>query len=128
MKTILVVDDESVVLRAARMLLELEGYRVLVAEHGAEALDRLNGTMPEGRPDLVLTDRMMPVLDGIGLCRTLRDRADLDGVPIVLMSAADEPREHRGLYDAFMQKPFIADDLLVLIEKLLAAGPDSHQR
>lgn len=122
MKTILIVDDEAVVLRAARMLFEMEGYRVLVAEHGQEALACLDG---EGQPDLVVTDRMMPVLDGIALCRALRTHPALEAVPIVLMSAGAEPDEHRRLYDAFVQKPFVADDLLALVDVLLVSGDET---
>lgn len=123
MKHILVVDDEPTILKGARMLLELEGFEVVTAEDGRKALALLNGKEQHEAPDLVLTDRMMPELDGVNLCRQLREDPSFDGVPIVMMSAGPEPKEHSGLYDVFVRKPFQVDELLELINALRDSHP-----
>lgn len=119
MRRILVVDDEPTIRKGARMILELEGYDVVVAQDGKEALAALNGKGPKGFPDLVITDWMMPGMNGIVLCQALREDSVYNPVPIVMMSAAPEPVQHSGLYDAFIQKPFTADNLIGLIGRLL---------
>lgn len=126
MKRVLVVDDEPTILKGARMLLELEGFEVITAEDGRKALALLNGKGADEMPDLVLTDRMMPELNGVSLCRRLREDPSFDGVPIVMMSAGPEPVEHRGLYDVFVRKPFQIDELLKLIGALRDHRPKNE--
>src|SRR5690606_9580668 len=85
MQTVLVVDDELGILEALADLLREEGYRVLTAVHGREALER----MAELRPDLVLTDWMMPVLDGPALVERIRTDPALRDIAVLGMSAVD---------------------------------------
>jgi CheY-like chemotaxis protein len=109
METVLVVDDEQGILEALADLLREEGYRVQTAAHGREALER----MAELKPDLVLTDWMMPVLDGPALIARIRSEPAFQGVALMAMSAVDVMalrRQHPDLL--FLQKPFDINTLM----------------
>ncbi|HET9452311.1 MAG TPA: response regulator [Aggregicoccus sp.] len=118
MTTVLVVDDEFDILEAVKGILELEGYRVLGASNGAQALSAMQQTLP----DLVLADLMMPVMDGLELLKTMGADERLSQVPVVLMSAL-KPRVEQREYGwrAFLQKPFDLDALLAQVHE--QAGP-----
>jgi CheY-like chemotaxis protein len=114
--TILIVDDE----RQLRELLELFlaglGYQTLQASNGLHAL-RLGREM---RPDLVLTDIKMPVMDGIELTNRLRNgETDWPNVPVVHMSSS-APRAESHAADAFLAKPFDFDQVQATLERLLS--------
>ena len=116
MKRILVVDDERAILETVRDLLEMEGYQVMTAAHGQEALARIKTTPP----DLVLTDVMMPVLDGRSLCKELSNTPAYRSIPIVLMTAADKAISNGDCpYTALLPKPFDMDELLETIARLV---------
>ncbi len=118
MRTILVVDDEVTVAEMLRATLEDEGYRVVTAADGKEALERL----PELCPDLVLSDVMMPLLDGRQLANAMAEDPTLQQIPLVLMSAGGEwIVKDRCRYTAFVAKPFELDALLHQIEQVLQA-------
>ena len=97
-KLILIVEDEFELSSTLSMLLELHGFETLMASNGRQALDILANRLP----DLVLSDCMMPVMDGIALSRTLRTNPATAQIPIVLMSAA--PQQH-NLADASFEEP-----------------------
>src|SRR5688500_16800223 len=99
---ILVVDDESDIRATVSAMLEAEGYHVIQATNGAEALE----VMEAGAPDLVLLDMRMPVLDGWGFASEMRRRGH--SVPIVVMTAArDAARWATDITaSAFVAKPF----------------------
>ena len=120
MKTILLVDDESAILDALRAVLEDAGYGVVTAGNGAEGLARLR----DSAPDLVVTDTMMPVLDGIGFVRQMKAQPDYSAIPVIMMSAARGalPKEDLPKAASFFQKPFDLDALLTTIERLIGAG------
>ncbi len=105
-KTILVVDDESNMRFLHRMVLEEAGYDVVEAPHGAGALERVR----ELRPDLVVTDLMMPVMGGQELIARLRADPETARIPIVVVSA--NPRIAIPAADAVLGKPFAAEALL----------------
>lgn len=116
MKLILIVDDEVDLTTTYSLLFKLHGFEVLTAANGREALDLIATT----RPSVVLSDLMMPVMDGIALSRTLRSTADTASIPIVLMSGA--PERHQltaGDYDVFIRKPVRFPDLLQKIVTLM---------
>lgn len=88
-EAVLLVDDHEDVRCLIAELLRLEGLRVVTASSGREALVALGAI----RPDLVLTDVCMPEMSGIELIETIRTRKNLDGVPVILMSAAYDEDE-----------------------------------
>ena len=116
MAEILIVDDEDAVADVLAYILEIDGHRVQTAGDGREALERI-GRSP---PDLLLTDLMMPRLDGYELCRTLRAHPAYERLPIVVMTAAPGPLELDGCrVNDVLRKPFAADVLLATVGRAL---------
>jgi CheY-like chemotaxis protein len=120
MPTILVVDDEPAVRELVVEVLRLEGYAAVGAADGRAALAALERVAPA----LVLMDVMMPGLDGRGAYLAMRARPAGAAVPVVLMSAAADPARLPPGAAAFLAKPFDLDELLGLVARLLAEGPD----
>jgi CheY-like chemotaxis protein len=115
---ILVVDDEPEILNAVGAILESVGYEVETARNGQEALDRLDGM----RPDLVILDMWMPVLDGFSFVR--RARADGFDLKILVMTAGDSVHAwaERVHAQGYLPKPFDLDQLLQTVDRLCAAA------
>lgn len=116
-EVILVVDDEPSIRRVTQRILELHGYQVLTAAHGAEALD-----LPQLRSreiDLILTDLTMPVMDGTALVRTLRRQGSM--VPIVAVSGREGSAAVLGGGEAirFLPKPYTPVQLLTTLRQAL---------
>ena len=112
-KTVLVVDDESNIVDILTFNLQREGYAVLSAYDGQEGLTLAR----ERKPDLILLDLMLPVLNGFEVCRTLRDEGDT--VPILMLTAREEESDKvRGLElgaDDYITKPFSVRELMARI-------------
>ena len=106
---VLVADDDPAVLGLVAEMLEEEGYAVRRAADGATALAQVESEPP----DVVVTDVMMPRLDGLTLAARLRER----GVPVVLMSAVIERLPAAEF--ALVAKPFDLDDLLAAVQRVL---------
>lgn len=116
MKTILVVDDEFDMTDVLEMLLQLEGFNVLKAYDGREGL-RLAETQA---PDLVLTDLMMPKMDGMELARRLQEQEHTSDIPIVMTSARPEPEvDGHPPYDVFLEKPVEMRRLIDVVQSML---------
>jgi CheY-like chemotaxis protein len=119
--TILIVDDEEPVRGFLAQLLADAGHRTLQAVHGAAALE----VVEHERPDLVITDIMMPVLNGADLCRRLKAGTATTAIPVILMSAAG-PRAAEGTgADAFIAKPFDLEDMEALVGRW--SPPADHE-
>lgn len=114
--TILVVDDEPNMRFLVRVTLEGAGYDVVEANHGAAALERAQ----ESRPDLVVTDLMMPVMSGRELIDRLRSNPETAAIPILVLSANGSLRV--GDADAVLGKPFDPDALLQNVRTLSQEG------
>lgn len=118
MKTILVVDDEFGIVDVLSELLEEEGYRVVTAANGQRALELI----AEERPNLVILDVMMPVLDGVAMLGKLRSDPAHRDLEVIVMSAAPPPRGHQELLShvsGFLRKPFDLQVLLKMVRPLL---------
>ena len=116
--TVLIVEDEFAIADLLEMALTDEGYRVLTAANGRQGLKRLT----EGpRPDLVISDYMMPVLDGAGLIRAMRDTEAQRGIPCIIISSIpeDSVRERIDGYAAFVRKPFRLAAVIQLVATVL---------
>jgi two-component system response regulator MprA len=115
---ILVVDDERAVRDSLRRALELEGYRVELAEDGEQALRRLD---LEPAPDAVILDVLMPGADGLEVCRRLRGAGN--GIPILMLTARAEIDSRVAGLDAgaddYLPKPFALAELLARLRALL---------
>lgn len=115
-KRILVVDDEVAIAKTLRVLLAEDGLEVLLAYNGQEALEMVR----EERPHLVLSDVMMPLLDGRELCRRLRADPATSHIAIILMSATHGRDVGECGADGFIRKPFELLDVTELVDRLLA--------
>ena len=115
MAVILIVEDEWQIADLVREVCEDEGYTVEVAVNGQEALVLLE----RGPPDLVLSDVMMPVLDGRALCRLLHAHPIYHTIPIILMSAGRESLVQDVPHTAFLAKPFSIAGLLATLAQHL---------
>jgi two-component system, OmpR family, phosphate regulon response regulator PhoB len=117
--TILIVEDEEDVALLLRYNLEAEGFRVLGASSGDEAIEQIQQTVP----DLILLDWMLPGLSGIELCRRWRSREETARVPIIMITARGEEAERvRGLAtgaDDYVVKPFSVPELVARVNALL---------
>ena len=117
MYSILLVDDEPEILAAWRLILESEGYEVRCASNGAEAFASVVAHVP----DLIVTDWMMPVMDGAELCRRVRSTPQLVDVPILVHTAVPPPNNDAHYWNACLLKPSGADLFLTTIARLCAA-------
>ncbi len=115
-KTILVVDDEFDIVTVYTMLFSYYGYRVLSAANGRDALAAI-ALQP---PDLIVSDYMMPQMDGVALCRALRQDEVLRHIPFILLSAAFPQDLSQLPCDAFLKKPVQFELLYAQVERLLA--------
>ena len=115
--TVLVVDDDPVIMRLLEVNFEMEGYTVLTAVDGEQALERIRA---DG-PDLVVCDIMMPKVNGLEVVERLRADEATKGIPVILLSAKAQASEvQKGLdagADDYITKPF---DPLELIERVQA--------
>ena len=117
--SILIVEDEADLRELIRYNLEADDYRVVTAESGDEAVERIRDAVP----DLILLDWMLPGLSGIELCRRWRSREETARTPIIMITARGEEEERvRGLAtgaDDYVVKPFSMPELVARIQALL---------
>ena len=119
MATILSVDDELNPLILRKMLLEKAGHRVISASSGAEALRLLEYV----KPDLLLTDQVMPVMTGIQLAQIVKARHP--GLPIMIITGLNDRPAGFEIADAFISKLGGSANLLLHVENILQGGPES---
>jgi two-component system, OmpR family, response regulator MprA len=114
---LLVVDDDRAVRESLRRALTLEGYEVELAEDGADGLARVAGA----GPDAIVLDVAMPVIDGIEMCRRLRDEGS--SLPILMLTARESVTDRVAGLDAgaddYLVKPFALEELLARLRALL---------
>ncbi len=120
---ILVADDEPNIVISLEYLLRREGYTVLVARDGQEALD----VIARDRPDLVLLDVMMPGKSGFEVCQAVRASGDLHAMKILMLTARGRDTDiAKGLAlgaDAYITKPFSTRELVQKVADMLRAQP-----
>ena len=121
---ILVVDDEQLYRHLLKVNLESEGYDVIAAKDGEEALELVSSK----KPDLVILDVAMPRLDGFSTCERIRQFSD---VPIIMLTARGEEQDRvRGLNvgaDDYVLKPFSATELVARVRAVLRRSKQSQQ-
>ena len=116
---IMLVDDDIGMREICSLFLESEGFEVHVAANGADALLK----MQETPPDLLITDCAMPGMTGVELSESLRADPMTAHIPILLISASlRRDIACSDCYDGFLRKPFLAEKLLVEVQKLLAGA------
>jgi DNA-binding NarL/FixJ family response regulator len=119
LKRLLVVDDELNLLRAVAAVLRGEGFDVMTARNGKDALLQIAKSLP----DLIVSDVRMPVMDGYTLARQLRSAPHTKLIPIVFLTAKDETGDRiegfRSGVDVYLTKPFEPDELIAVIQNIL---------
>ena len=114
---VLIVDDDQAIRDVVGDLLELLGCAVHTATNGLEALDRVK----QARPDVVLLDYMMPIMDGQAFGLELRRQPDYSGLPVVLMSASPDADQVCAAIGAraCLRKPFDIDELAQVVQTIV---------
>jgi DNA-binding response OmpR family regulator len=116
---ILIADDEPNIVVSLEFMMKREGYEVLVARDGVEAL----ATIRRERPQLVLLDGMMPGMSGFDVCAAVRADPEVRETRVVMLTAKgrdiDTARGHGVGVDAYVTKPFSTRDLIALVRELL---------
>ena len=116
---ILVVDDEPAFCDVVCEILQAAGYKAFSALNAALALELLEDI----RPNVILSDVMMPDMDGLSFVRHLRQQPQFESIPIVIVSAKATPDDRETALaagaDVFLEKPFSSNDLQTIIETLL---------
>ena len=115
-KKILVIDDDLAILDCLSLILEESGYAVSTLSRGEQAL----GEIEQPQPQLILLDLLMSGSDGRTICKEVKNRKDLNHIPVVMISA--HPSAYKGAVesgaDGFLAKPFELDDLCQTIESV----------
>ena len=116
-KTILIVEDEPDTALALKDRLEMEGYRAVTAADGVEALEKLK----ESKPSLILSDIMMPRMNGYQLCRKIKNEAESSKIPVILLTAKGQESDKywgdESGCNGYITKPFEMDELLNKVAK-----------
>ncbi|NLE08962.1 MAG: response regulator, partial [Dehalococcoidales bacterium] len=119
-KRVLVVDDDEKTVELVKMYLSRDGYKVFTASNGLEALDSAR----KNRPDLIVLDLMLPGMNGLDVCRTLREESD---VPIIMLTARSTDDDKLiGLEtgaDDYVTKPFSPRELAARVRVVLRRMP-----
>ncbi len=123
---LLVVEDNNDILKFLETTLNFKGYRVMIAHNGEEALD----AMQNERPSLIITDILMPKMDGFSLLNHLRTNPETQNIPVILISAfyielEDKIFAYTLGATRFIKKPINMEDFMQAIEELLAQGEHS---
>ncbi len=126
--TVLIADDEPEVVDLVRIILESEGYRVLDASNGLQALNQIQAH----RPDLILMDMRMPELTGLGVLNALAQcpEPETRSIPVVMLSVVVTDPEVRMALDqgaiAYLSKPFEVRELLWMVDRVLGMDPEQR--
>lgn len=121
MTRVLIVDDSPSVLQVLQFVFESEHYVVVTATDGAEGLQKIS----EGLPDLVVTDSVMPGMDGFAFLRKLKEQPATSAIPVIMLTSEDpqalEPSDRQPKPDAFLRKSADFSLLLAKVSEILAS-------
>jgi two-component system, OmpR family, alkaline phosphatase synthesis response regulator PhoP len=130
-KKILAVDDERHIVRLVQVNLERQGYTVVTAYDGKEALEKVEAESP----DLIVLDVMMPYMDGFEVLQNLKRNQATRDIPVIMLTAkaqdADVFRGWQSGVDCYLTKPFNPMELIAFVKRIfksLEEGPDGDQR
>jgi CheY-like chemotaxis protein len=115
MSRILIVDDEHDIIETLQLILEMEGYAVDTASTGQEAIEKISAIVP----DVVLSDVMMPIMNGLELLKRLKAHPEHRAIPVIISSAGSLDAEALRGSEAFLKKPVDLDVLLRTIARVL---------
>jgi two-component system, cell cycle response regulator len=125
-RTVLLVDDDPLILEVLSTILDLEEFDVVTASNGRRALAAVDSS----RPDVVVCDVMMPEVDGLEVCRRLKSDPTTVDLPVILLTARDRPEDRQAGEeagcDAYLTKPFSPLQLIDIIRDLRANQRDAR--
>jgi two-component system alkaline phosphatase synthesis response regulator PhoP/two-component system response regulator VicR len=128
MPRVLVVDDEINIVRLIQVNLERQGYQVETANNGAQALAKIK----ESRPDLLVSDVMMPEMDGFELLANVRRDPMLMDLPVIMLTAKAQDKDVMEGYktgaDMYLTKPFNPAELIAFAKRILSSSIDSGEK
>lgn len=118
-RTILVCDDNELLVELLSFRLENKGYSVLIARDGAQAV----ALAEQHLPDAIILDMMMPVMDGQLVLRRLRSQTETAAIPVIMLTARKQQRDIVDAFDLgandYLVKPFIPEELMMRLARLL---------
>lgn len=124
-RKILVVDDEKDIVRLEQTGLKSEGYEVVTASTGREALEKVFFE----KPDLILLDVMLPEIDGFEVLKRLRENPETAAIPVIMLTAkseeADVVKGWKSGADLYITKPFELEELMETVQRILAGDVDN---
>ena len=127
MARVLVVDDEINIVRLIQVNLERHGYQVETANNGAQALAKIR----DSRPDLLVSDVMMPEMDGFELLANVRRDPALTDLPVIMLTAKAQDRDVMEGYktgaDMYLTKPFNPAELITFAKRILSSHRDGDE-
>jgi DNA-binding response OmpR family regulator len=127
-KKILAVDDEKHIVRLVQINLQKEGYEVITASNGREALDK----MAEQAPDLVVMDVMMPEMDGFEALQNMKANDATASIPVIMLTAkaqdADVFRGWQSGADLYLTKPFNPGELITFVKRILGQAGSTEEK
>ena len=117
MKRVLLVDDSASVLRILQFVFESSSFEVVTAVDGADALEKIGQRLP----DIIVTDSIMPVMDGVALLKALKTQPATQAIPVIMLTSEDSPPPGPSEFqpDALMQKSADFDPLLNKVKEVL---------
>jgi CheY-like chemotaxis protein len=127
MATILIAEDNKDIVAVLQRLFTRAGFEVLATHNGDVALQ----VARRQRPDVVLTDLDMPVLDGLGLCRAIRADLGLCDIPVVILTGGllpGDPRPREAGACGVLLKPFTTTGMITAVRRLLTVGVHAHRQ
>jgi CRP-like cAMP-binding protein/DNA-binding NarL/FixJ family response regulator len=128
MKTVLVVEDDEIIREDVAEILSLSNYRVYSAVNGKDGLEKTF----EFKPDLIISDITMPVVDGMGMLHLLRKNPETEGIPVIFLTSRSERSDMRNAMDSgaddYIVKPFNGDELLRAVENRFKRIEVLHHR
>ncbi len=118
-KLVLIVDDEDLTRQMIAMFMKMDGYDTVEAEDGVDALEKV----AKRQPDAIILDVMMPVMDGITMCKKLRKNPATASIPVLMLSGRSQlGAEEDGLdagANAYMKKPMEPKEMMVILNELM---------
>jgi DNA-binding response OmpR family regulator len=127
-KRLLIVEDNARLLRSIAVYLKKAGFEIMTARDGGEALVRLAETIP----DLIVSDIMMPGMDGFAFAAAVRANPRTDLIPLIFLTAKERREDRiagfRAGVDAYLVKPFEPEELVAVIENILSRVSRTHRR